>query len=61
MVQPKGDIMAKAVYLAQLEACKGTCTCKTCQILRKATESMTAEFLEEDQVKPGAPGAVVTQ
>ncbi len=43
--------MAQAVYLAQLEACKNGCQCKTCQILRKATESLTTEFLAADLSK----------
>lgn len=41
----KSDAMAQAVYLAQLEAQKGTCKCKTCQLLRKATQVMTSQFL----------------
>jgi hypothetical protein len=41
------DTMAQAVYLAQLEAAKGNCKCRTCQILRKATASMTEAFLQE--------------
>jgi len=39
------DIMAQAVYLAQLQAAKGNCKCNVCAILRKATDNMTADFL----------------
>lgn len=45
MPSGKNDIMAQAVYLAQLEAAKGNCKCATCQILRKATRAMTEQFL----------------
>jgi hypothetical protein len=45
--QGKSDVMARAVYLAQLEAAKGKCKCKTCQILRRATDVMTKEFMGE--------------
>jgi len=45
MPNGKGDIMAQAVYLAQLEAARGNCKCKTCRILRKATKMMTEQFL----------------
>lgn len=47
-VQSKNDTLAQAVFLAQLEAVKGKCDCKACQILRKASDSMTAQFLESD-------------
>lgn len=45
MPNGKSDIMAQAVYLAQLEAAKGNCKCATCRILRKATRAMTEQFL----------------
>ncbi|MBA7560972.1 hypothetical protein ES708_02606 [subsurface metagenome] len=45
MPNGKSDIMAQAVYLAQLEAARGNCKCNTCRILRKATKSMTEQFL----------------
>ena len=45
MPNGKSDIMAQAVYLAQLEAAKGSCKCATCRILRKATKAMTEQFL----------------
>lgn len=51
MPNGKGDVMARAVYLAQLEAAKGKCKCKTCQILRRATDTMTKQFMGE--VSPG--------
>ena len=43
---PNGkDTMAQAVYLAQLQACKGSCKCNVCQILRKAADRMSEDFL----------------
>jgi len=53
MPNGKKDYMAQAVYLAQLQANKGNCQCNTCKILRKATEQMTADFLQ-DKPMPGA-------
>lgn len=49
MPNGKSDVMAQAVYLAQLEAAKNNCKCTTCRILRKATRTMTEQFL-------GGPG-----
>jgi len=46
---------AQAVYLAQLQACKGTCKCRPCQLLRKAADAMTEETLNPT---PGNPGSV---
>jgi len=55
MPNGKSDIMAQAVYLAQLEAQRGNCKCNTCRILRKATKAMTAQFLGETEgANPGA-------
>ncbi len=52
------EIMAQAVYLAQIEAAKGACQCKVCQILRKANDAMTEEFLETpESIVPPAPPA----
>jgi hypothetical protein len=45
-MQQRSDIMAQAVFLAQLEAAKNNCKCKTCQILRRASDLMTAQFLK---------------
>ena len=36
---------AQAVYLAQLQACKGGCKCNSCELLRKAADAMTEETL----------------
>ena len=55
MPNGKSDIMAQAVYLAQLEAAKNSCKCTTCRILRKATKSMTEQFL--GSTGTGTPGA----
>jgi len=46
---------AQAVYLAQLQACKGNCKCRACQLLRKAADAMTEETLNP---APGNPGSV---
>lgn len=54
MPNGKSDIMAQAVYLAQLEAQKNSCKCTTCRILRKATTAMTKQFLGE--AEEGNPG-----
>ena len=53
MVSGQRDIMAQAVYLAQLEAARGTCKCRTCQILRKANKAMTDQFLGKVSENPG--------
>jgi len=45
MPNGKSDIMAQAVYLAQLEAARGNCKCNACRILRKASRTMTEQFL----------------
>jgi len=46
---------AQAVYLAQLQACKGSCKCNPCQLLRKAADAMTEETLNPT---PGNPAGV---
>lgn len=46
---------AQAVYLAQLQACKGSCKCNPCQLLRKAADAMTEETLKPT---PGNPPGV---
>ena len=46
---------AQAVYLAQLQACKGSCKCQSCQLLRKAADAMTEETLNPT---PGNPGGI---
>lgn len=46
---------AQAIYLAQLEACKSGCKCKSCALLRKAADVMTEETLNPT---PGNPGNV---
>lgn len=59
MPNGKSDIMAQAVYLAQLEAARGNCKCATCRILRKATKSMTEQFLGGTGDNPqGIKGAI---
>jgi len=46
---------AQAVYLAQLQACKGSCKCRPCELLRKAADAMTEETLNPT---PGNPAGV---
>lgn len=59
MPNGRSDIMAQAVYLAQLESAKGDCQCRTCQILRKASQAMTDQFLASNPTNPGGnPEAV---
>lgn len=65
---PNGDTnMAQLIYLAQLEAQKGECNCRTCQLLRKVTDQMTAQILGSSPGKRSprkkggaqAPGAII--
>ncbi|MBA7602865.1 hypothetical protein ES703_09961 [subsurface metagenome] len=44
---------AQAIYLAQLQACKGGCKCKSCELLRKAADAMTEETLNPTLGNPG--------
>lgn len=46
---------AQAIYLAQLQACKGSCKCNPCKLLRKAADAMTEETLNPT---PGNPAGV---
>jgi len=46
---------AQAVYMAQLQACKGSCKCKPCELLRKSADAMTEETLNPT---PGNPGGI---
>ena len=48
MTQQKDNRVAQGVFLAQLEAVKGTCQCKTCLILRKISDDMTEQFLQPE-------------
>ena len=48
MANEKDSKVAQGIYLAQLEAAKSGCTCKTCQILRKCSDDMTAQFLQPE-------------
>ena len=45
---------AQAVYMAQLQACKGSCKCKSCELLRKAADHMTEETLNPSPVNPAS-------
>ena len=49
------DIMAQAVFLAQLEASKSKCECRACKVLRKATEMMTDQFLKAEEQPQRTP------
>jgi len=59
MPNGKSDIMAQAVYLAQLEAANGKCKCRACQVLRKASKVMTDQFLAGNAANPGGKSARV--
>ena len=52
MPDARNDIMAQAVFLAQLEAAKGKCNCKACAILRRSSDMMTASFLNPQAASP---------
>ena len=44
---PNGrDTLGQAFQLALLEACRNTCKCTTCLILRKASRLMAEQFLK---------------
>jgi len=45
---------AQAIYLAQLQACKSNCKCRSCQLLRKAADAMTEETLNPTLGNPGS-------
>lgn len=40
--------IAQAFYIAQLQACKGNCKCRTCEILRKSADLMSEEVLSSN-------------
>lgn len=65
MVQPRRDIMAQGIYLAQVAAAKGNCKCECCRIIRRITKTMTEQFLSGDQGNPGdnpaGPSAVAKE
>jgi microcystin-dependent protein len=51
---PDGDnTLAQIVYLANNFAQRGTCQCQACQLLRKATDMMTAQVLGAANFGPG--------
>lgn len=52
MPNGRADVMAQAVYLAQLSAARGQCKCEACRILRKATKDMTTQFLNPNSGGP---------
>jgi len=52
----KNDVMAQAVYLAQIEAAKGACKCKVCQLMRKGSSAMVTQFLGKTPAAAAAPG-----
>ncbi len=59
MTMGRSDIMAQAVYLAQLESAKGDCQCRTCQILRKGSQAMTDQFLAGNPTNPGSKSEII--
>jgi hypothetical protein len=40
------QLIARAVYMAQLAAAQGNCQCSTCKILRKVNGQMVGAFLQ---------------
>lgn len=48
------DGIAQSFYLAQLQACKGSCQCNVCKLLRNAADLQTAALLNP-QERPPAP------
>ncbi len=47
MAQQPRDLVAQYVYLAQLQAAKGTCKCKACELLRRGADAMTESVLSQ--------------
>jgi len=47
MVNQARDLVAQYVYLAQLQAAKGTCKCKACELLRRGADAMTDSVLAQ--------------
>lgn len=45
---------AQMIYLAQLNAAKGTCKCAACALLRKGNDLMTADALNPSAGQAGA-------
>ena len=53
------DGIAQAFYLAQLQACKGSCQCNVCKLLRNAADLQTATLLNpQGEGKQGAEAAL---
>ena len=52
----RGDIMAQTVFVAQIEAAKGKCDCKVCQLLRKGADSASDSLLRSNKaiISPSA-------
>jgi len=46
--------VAQAFYLAQLQACKGSCQCNVCKLLRKAAD-LQMEAMLNPKVAPPSP------
>jgi hypothetical protein len=53
MVQQQRNQAAQYIYLAQLDAQNGKCTCKACQLLRKCNDVMVNEALSAPQPAAG--------
>jgi hypothetical protein len=45
MVASAKSQAAQYLYLAQLDAQKGSCNCKACQLLRKSNDAMVTDAL----------------
>lgn len=58
MVMQNKDEAAKYIYMAQLEAQKGGCQCKVCQLTRKATTAMIDQELADNNTPPAAADVV---
>ena len=58
MQQNKAQV-AQLYYLAQLQAIKSTCKCKSCDLLRKAVDAMTEEVLNPGPAEGFDPQAAI--
>ena len=57
----QGDGVARSFYLAQLQACKGSCKCNVCQLLRKSTDEMTEAMLKGEPTGPASTESLVQE
>jgi len=60
-MQQGNDRMAQGFYLAQLQACKGSCKCNVCKLLRQSADDMAESMLEGREDGKGGVEAAKAQ